>query len=94
MQTTLPLEESLATRDRERRDKITMTKTHRSSAHRSALTAHRSPFIRSLKRQSYGKVESEVTLEIRINNRIMAPGVLISRVNGFHTCIQTKKEIV
>ena len=60
----------------------TMTKTHRS------------PFIRSLKRQSYGEVEGEVAIEIGINNRIMALGVLISWVDGLHAGIQTKKEIV
>ena len=57
-------------------------------------SAHRSPFIRSLKRQSYGEVEGEVAIEIGINNRIMALGVLISRVDGLHAGIQTKKEIV
>ena len=55
---------------------------------------HRLPFIRSLKRQSYSEVEGKVAIEIGINNRIMALGVLISWVDGLHAGIQTKKEIV
>ena len=58
----------------------------------SPLTVH--PLIRSLKRQSYGEVEGKVAIEIGINNRIMALGVLISWVDGLHAGIQTKKEIV
>ena len=65
-------------------------------SHGSRFTAHRSPFTvhRSLKRQSYGEMESEVALEVGINDGIMTLRILISWIYGLHAGIQTEKEII